>query len=169
MSKDNITLIGMPGVGKSTVGVVLAKVLGYRFLDSDLEIQEQTGKLLHELIEEYGGDGFLEIENRVNAGLEVSRSVIATGGSAVYGKEAMEHFKRTGIVVYLKCSYDALEKRLGDLKGRGVVLKDGQTLRDIYEERSVLYEKYADLIVVEDGRDIEGTLALVMENLRERL
>ena len=83
MSKDNITLIGMPGVGKSTVGVVLAKVLGYRFLDSDLEIQEQTGKLLHELIEEYGGDGFLEIENRVNAGLEDSRSVIATGGSAM--------------------------------------------------------------------------------------
>lgn len=165
----NIILTGMPGVGKSTIGVILAKELGYQFLDSDLLIQQQEKKLLKDIIAEKGVDGFLAVENQVNASIEAERAVIATGGSAVYGKEAIEHFKRTGIVVYLKCSYDALEKRLGDLKGRGVVLKDGQTLRDIYEERSVLYEKYADLIVVEDGRDIEGTLALVMENLRERL
>lgn len=165
----NIILTGMPGVGKSTIGVILAKELGYQFLDSDLLIQQQEKKLLKDIIAEKGVDGFLAVENQVNASIEAERAVIATGGSAVYGKEAMEHFKRTGIVMYLKCSYDALEKRLGDLKGRGVVLKDGQTLRDIYEERSVLYEKYADLIVVEDGRDIEGTLALVMENLRERL
>ena len=165
----DIILTGMPGVGKSTIGVILAKELGYQFLDSDLLIQQQEKKLLKDIIAEKGVDGFLAVENQVNASIEAERAVIATGGSAVYGKEAMEHFKRTGIVVYLKCSYDALEKRLGDLKGRGVVLKDGQTLRDIYEERSVLYEKYADLIVVEDGRDIEGTLALVMENLRERL
>ena len=165
----NIILTGMPGVGKSTIGVILAKELGYQFLDSDLLIQQQEKKLLKDIIAEKGVDGFLAVENQVNVSIEAERAVIATGGSAVYGKEAMEHFKRTGIVVYLKCSYDALEKRLGDLKGRGVVLKDGQTLRDIYEERSVLYEKYADLIVVEDGRDIEGTLALVMENLRERL
>lgn len=165
----NIILTGMPGVGKSTIGVILAKELGYQFLDSDLLIQQQEKKLLKDIIAEKGVDGFLAVENQVNASIEAERAVIATGGSAVYGKEAMEHFKRTGIVVYLKCSYDALEKRLGDLKGRGVILKDGQTLRDIYEERSVLYEKYADLIVVEDGRDIEGTLALVMENLRERL
>ena len=165
----NIILTGMPGVGKSTIGVILAKELGYQFLDSDLLIQQQEKKLLKDIIAEKGVDGFLAVENQVNASIEAERAVIATGGSAVYGKEAMEHFKRTGIVVYLKCSYDALEKRLGDLKGRGVVLKDGQTLRDIYEERSVLYEKYADLIVVEDGRDIEGTLALVMENLREWL
>lgn len=89
--KKNVTLIGMPGSGKSTVGVVLAKVLGYHFVDSDLVIQEQTGKLLHELITEYGDEGFLEIENKVNAGLQVERSVIATGGSAVFGEEAMEH------------------------------------------------------------------------------
>ena len=165
----NIILTGMPGVGKSTIGVILAKELGYQFLDSDLLIQQQEKKLLKDIIAEKGVDGFLAVENQVNASIEAERAVIATGGSALYGKEAMEHFKRTGIVVYLKCSYDALEKRLGDLKGRGVVLKDGQTLRDIYEERSVLYEKYADLIVVEDGRDIEGTLALVMENLRDRL
>lgn len=165
----NIVLTGMPGVGKSTIGVILAKELGYQFLDSDLLIQQQEKKLLKDIIAEKGVDGFLAVENQVNASIEVERTVIATGGSAVYGKEAMEHFKETGIIVYLKCSYDALEKRLGDLKGRGVVLKDGQTLRDIYEERSVLYEKYADLIVVEDGMDIEGTLILVMEALRGSL
>lgn len=165
----NIVLTGMPGVGKSTIGVILAKELGYQFLDSDLLIQQQEKKLLKDIIAEKGVDGFLAVENQVNASIEVERTVIATGGSAVYGKEAMEHFKETGIIVYLKCSYDALEKRLGDLKGRGVVLKDGQTLRDIYEERSVLYEKYADLIIVEDGMDIEGTLSLVMEALRGSL
>lgn len=165
----NIVLTGMPGVGKSTIGVILAKELGYQFLDSDLLIQQQEKKLLKDIIAEKGVDGFLAVENQVNASIEVERTVIATGGSAVYGKEAMEHFKETGIIVYLKCSYDALEKRLGDLKGRGVVLKDGQTLRDIYEERSVLYEKYADLIIVEDGMDIEGTLILVMEALRRSL
>ena len=165
----NIILTGMPGVGKSTIGVILAKELGYQFVDSDLLIQQQEEKLLKDIIAEKGVDGFLAVENQVNASIRTERSVIATGGSAVYGKEAMEHFKKTGIVVYLKCSYDALEKRLGDLKGRGVVLKDGQTLRDIYEERSVLYEKYADLVIVEDGRDIEETLALVLEALRDKL
>lgn len=99
MKKENITLIGMPGAGKSTVGVVLAKVLGYRFLDSDLEIQERTGKLLHELISGLGDEGFLELENQVHAGLQVTNSVIATGGSAVYGKEAMEHLREISTVV----------------------------------------------------------------------
>lgn len=165
----NIVLTGMPGVGKSTIGVILAKELGYQFVDSDLLIQQQEKKLLKDIIMQRGVDGFLDIENQVNASIQAERSVIATGGSAVYGKEAMKHFKETGIIVYLKCSYNALEKRLGDLKGRGVVLKDGQTLWDIYEERSVLYEKYADLIIEEDGRDIEGTLKLVMEKLQGKL
>ena len=102
--KKNVTLIGMPGSGKSTVGVVLAKVLGYHFVDSDLVIQEQTGKLLHELITEYGDEGFLEIENKVNAGLQVERSVIATGGSAVFGEEAMVHLREISTVMYLKLS-----------------------------------------------------------------
>ena len=168
MSKDNITLIGMPGVGKSTVGVVLAKVLGYRFLDSDLEIQEQTGKLLHELIEEYGGDGFLEIENRVNAGLEVSRSVIATGGSAVYGKEAMEHFKKIGTVVYLKVSYQTIKRRIRNPKKRGVVLREGQTFKDLYNERVPYFEKYADITVCEDGCRIEETIENVLKAVKKR-
>lgn len=106
----------MPGAGKSTVGVVLAKILGYHFLDSDLEIQEQTGKLLHELITEHGDEGFLEIENRVNAGLAVDKTVIATGGSAVFGEDAMKHLQEISTVVYLRLPYKSLKRRLGDLK-----------------------------------------------------
>lgn len=166
MKKDTITLIGMPGAGKSTVGVVLAKVLGYRFVDSDLEIQEQTGKLLHELISEHGEEGFLEIENRVNAGLSVKRAVIATGGSAVYGKEAMEHLREISTVVYLKLSHESLVERLGDLHERGVVLKSGQTLRDLMEERTPLYERYAHLVVDAEKLDIRGVVREITTALR---
>ena len=135
MKKQNITLVGMPGAGKSTVGVVLAKVLGYRFVDSDLEIQEQTGKLLHELISELGDEGFLQLENQINAELQVTNSVIATGGSVIYGKEAMEHLQEISTVVYLRLSCESLEERLGDLHERGVVLKPGQTLKDLMDIR----------------------------------
>ena len=160
--KNNIVLIGMPGVGKSTIGVILAKQLGYEFVDSDLIIQRKEN-LLHEIIEQEGVDGFIEVENSVNASLCVEKSVIATGGSAVYGREAMEHLKNIGRIVYLQLSYEALEKRLGNLKGRGVVLHDGQTLKDIYEERSMLYKKYADIIVNEEDLDIEKTLQKIIE------
>ena len=139
MNRDNIILIGMPGVGKSTIGVVLAKVLGYQFVDADLLIQEAEGKLLSELIAENGTDGFIEIENRVNSQIQTHRSVIATGGSVIYGKEAMEHLKSIGTVVYLQLPFEELNRRLSDIKGRGVVLKDGQTLKDLYEERVPLY------------------------------
>lgn len=144
---NNIILIGMPGAGKSTVGVVLAKKLGYSFLDSDLVIQEKTGKLLYQLIEEKGEAGFLMLENEINASLQPDCAVIATGGSAVYGKEAMEHFKQTGKIIYLKLPYEKLKERLGDLHERGVVLKEGFTLRSLYEERTPLYEKYADIVI----------------------
>ena len=160
--KKNIVLIGMPGVGKSTIGVILAKELGYQFIDSDLVIQQQEKRLLREIIEQEGVDGFLEIENRVNAGIQAEGAVIATGGSAVYGAEAMEHFRQTGTVVYLRLTYEKLKKRLGNLRGRGVVLRKGQTLHDIYRERSVLYEKYADIIIEETGRDIEATLREIL-------
>lgn len=163
----NIVLIGMPGVGKSTAGVVLAKVLGYQFLDADLVIQEEEKRLLHEIIKEEGTDGFIEIENRVNAGINVEQSVIATGGSVVYGKEAMEHLKEIGTVVYLKLPYETLEKRLHNIKGRGVVLKDGQTLYDLYEERVLLYEKYADVIVDETNLDVEQTIQKIIEELKK--
>lgn len=161
--KTNIVLIGMPGVGKSTIGVILAKMLGYKFLDADLLIQEQEGKLLREIIEEKGTDGFIQVENRVNASIEAKRAIIATGGSVVYGKEAMEHLKEIGTVVYLKVSYAVLEKRLADIKGRGVVLKEGQTLKTLYEERSKLYEQYADMEVSEEGLNVEQTVEKLVE------
>lgn len=163
--KTNIVLIGMPGVGKSTIGVILAKVLGYSFLDADLLIQEQEGKLLREIIEEKGTDGFIDVENRVNASIRADRAIIATGGSVVYGKEAMEHLKEIGRVVYLKVSYAILEKRLADIKGRGVVLKEGQTLETLFEERSKLYEQYADIEVSEEGLDVEQTVEKLVEAL----
>ena len=128
MGKRNIVLTGMPGAGKSTVGVVLAKRIGYRFVDSDLVIQEKYGKLLHELIEEQGVEGFWKIENEVNASLELQRSVIATGGSVIYGREAMEHLRRMGTVIYLKLPLAEVVERLGDLNARGVTLMPGQTL-----------------------------------------
>lgn len=159
--KKNIVLIGMPGVGKSTVGVILAKVLGYSFVDSDLCIQEREGMLLKDIIASQGVDGFLKVENDVLASLNPSGAVIATGGSAVYGKEAMEHLKRIGEVVYLKLPFSEIDKRLGDIKGRGVVLREGQTLYDLYEERTVLYEKYADVTIEELGLSIERTVELV--------
>ena len=143
----NIVLIGMPGVGKSTIGVILAKELGYQFVDADLLIQKQEKRLLKEIISEEGIEGFIAIENQVNASIEANRTVIATGGSVVYGREAMEHLGEIATVIYLKLSYKALRKRLGNLKNRGVVLRDGQTLKDLYEERVVLYEKYADKVV----------------------
>ena len=165
----NIVLIGMPGVGKSTSGVILAKVMNYDFLDSDLVIQQQTKKLLKEIIREEGIDGFNAVENQINAGIDVENTVIATGGSVIFGTEAMAHFKETGIVVYLRISYDQLDKRLGDLDERGVVHKEGQTLRDIYDERTRLYEKYADITVDLDGKDVAGTVDAVVAQLKQYL
>ena len=162
---NNIVLIGMPGVGKSTLGVVLAKELGYQFVDADLLIQECENRLLKEIIAEDGVDGFLKIENDVNASISADKTVIATGGSVIYGKEAMEHLKEIGTVVYLKLDYDTLDSRLGNLKGRGVVLKDGQTLKDLYNERIPLYELYADVVVDEGGLGLEETLAEVLKQL----
>ena len=166
MEKRNITLIGMPGAGKSTVGVVLAKVLGYRFVDSDLLIQEQTGKLLHQLITELPDEGFLELENRVNAGLAADRSVIATGGSAVYGEEAMEHLREISTVVYLRLSCGSLKERLGDLHERGVVLKPGQTLEDLMAARTPLYERYAHVSIDGEHMDIREIVKAVTSALQ---
>ena len=165
---NNITLIGMPGAGKSTIGVVLAKVLGYQFIDSDLLIQKQEGRRLSEIIEQEGYTGFMDIENRVNAAIDVDDTVIATGGSVVYCEDAMKHLKSVGKVVYLKLSFESLTKRLGNLKGRGVLLKEGQTLRDLYEERTPLYEKYADIVIDEEGKDLEASLHAVLEILKEK-
>ena len=165
--KDNIILIGMPGAGKSTIGIVLAKNLGFNFLDSDLCIQESEKRLLHEIISSEGIDEFLEIENQINASLNVSHHVIATGGSAVYGIEAMEHFRRIGIIVYLKLSYPSIKERLGDLTKRGVVLKEGQTLKRLYDERTPLYEKYADVIIDCKRKEIREIVSLIGDSVKE--
>ena len=163
---ENVTLIGMPGVGKSTLGVVLAKVLGYQFLDSDLLIQKEEKRRLPQIIEQEGVEGFKRIENRVNASIDVCETVIATGGSVVYCDKAMHHLKSIGKVVYLKLSLESLSKRLGNLKGRGVLLKEGQTLESLYNERIPLYEKYADIVVDEEGKDLETSLQAVLDALR---
>lgn len=159
----NIILIGMPAVGKSTVGVVVAKRLGYEFIDTDLVIQKQEKRLLKEIIADVGNDGFLAIENQVNRDLEADHAVIAPGGSVVYCREAMEHYKEIGTIVYLKASYQTIQERIRDPKKRGVVLKEGQTLQDLYEERAALFEKYADYTVCEDGVGIEDTIEKVLE------
>ena len=160
---DNIILIGMPASGKSTVGVVLAKRLGYEFIDTDLLIQKQEQALLREIIAEKGEDGFLVIEDQVNADLEAERSVIAPGGSVVYCENAMKHYKEIGTVVYLQTSYQTIKERIGDPKKRGVVLREGQTLKDLYEERSVLFEKYADVTICVDGLTLSETIGKVVE------
>ena len=165
---ENIILIGMPGVGKSTAGVILAKVLGYEFIDTDLLIQKQEQRLLHEIISMEGVEGFMEIENRVNAGIEADRTVIATGGSVVYGKEAMEHLKTLGTVVYLQVSYEILEARLSDIKGRGVVQKEGETLKDLYRTRTPLYEKYADMIISQENKTVEETVEMILSSYESR-
>ena len=163
----NIVLIGMPAVGKSTVGVVVAKRLGYEFVDTDLLIQKQEKRLLKEIIAQEGNDGFLAIENQVNRDLDVENAVIAPGGSVVYCEEAMEHYKKTGTVVYLKVSYETIDRRIQNAKSRGVVLKEGQTLKDLYEERVCLFEKYADYTICEDGSTIEETIGNVLKLFEE--
>ena len=164
MFESNITLIGMPGAGKSTVGIVLAKMLCKNFIDADLVIQHNEGKRLHKIIEEIGNERFLKLENSTLANMKVYNSIISTGGSAIFGKEAMAHLKKTSTVVYLKVSYDIIEKRLGNLKRRGVILDEGQTLRDIYDIRTPLYESYADIIIECDNEsDIQATAMKIAE------
>ncbi len=161
----SIILIGMPAVGKSTVGVVVAKGLGYEFIDTDLLIQKQENRLLKEIIEDEGIDGFLRIENQVNRDVQAERAVISPGGSVVYCQEAMEHYKKIGVVVYLRASFETINNRIRNAKNRGVVLKEGQTLEMLYEERVKLFEKYADLTIDEDGKDLGETIDLVLENV----
>lgn len=157
-AKPHIILIGMPACGKSTVGVLAAKTLGCRFIDSDLIIQERQGRRLHRIIRDEGQAGFLAIEEAVNLtlGNDSTPSVIATGGSAVYSEAAMAHFKTVGTVVYLRLSFETVQKRLGNFTHRGVVMPEGYTLRDLYDERCALYERYADVIIDESRNDSIG-------------
>lgn len=142
---DNLSLIGMPGAGKSTVGVLLAKRMGYAFLDTDLLIQTGEGRYLQQIIQDRGTGSFCDLEAAYIMKLRARRTVIATGGSVVYRPEAMAHLKSLGLLIFLDIELDALLKRLGDLDARGVVLGPGQTIKGLYEERHPLYCRYGQL------------------------
>ena len=166
--KNNITLIGMPGSGKSTVGVVLAKRLGRRFVDSDLVIQDRHGKFLHELITEYGVEGFWQIESDVNASLDLENSIIATGGSACYEPEGMQHLREISTVVYLKLPYEEVEKRLGDLNARGVTCKSARLCGICMMREPHCSEKYADLIIDCSGKMLRDVVTEIAEKYKKR-
>ena len=157
--KNNIVLIGMPGAGKSTLGIVLAKIVNKDFIDADIVIQNQCDKTLQKIIDACGPEGFIEVENQILSDLKAENSIIATGGSAIYSDEAMAHLAEIGTIVYLKISYDQLVSRLSDLQERGVVLKGGigMILRELFDERRPLYEKFAEITV--DVNDLTITAA----------
>ena len=164
----NVVLIGMPGAGKSTIGVILAKVLGYRFIDSDLLIQEQEKCLLKDIIERDGLEGLLKIEEQVNSEIEMEESVIATGGSVIYGAKAMNHLREIGTVVYIQLSYETINNRLDNIKQRGVVFQEGQTLKDLYVERCPLYEKYAHITVNAENLGMEEVMEQIAREVAKR-
>ena len=163
MKNDNIILIGMPGSGKSTAGVLFAKNMNYRFLDVDFLIQEKEGKRLHEIIEEKGNEYFLEVEDSVNASLQVERTVIATGGSVVYCENAMKHLKTLGKVIYIKVPEKEIERRITNFSTRGIIIKSGDSIEDLYNERIPLYEKYADLTVLCDEKELQYNADKLMD------
>ena len=161
--KTNIVLVGMPASGKSTVGVILAKVLGMDFIDTDLVIQQREDSLLYEIINDRGIEGFLECEEEALLSVNTTNTVIATGGSAVYSDSGMRHLSENGAIIYLKVEKDKLFDRLHEIKERGVVLRDGESLDEMFEERSVLYEKYADIIIDEGESSIEETVRRIID------
>ena len=164
----NIILIGMPGCGKSTMGVLLAKTLGYEFVDTDLIIQKNTGRLLHKIVEEDGKEAFLDIEKDAILTLSTDGAVIATGGSAVLRADAMEHLRKNGIVVYLSLPYLTVSKRIRNIKTRGIAFGEGETLRDIYNQRLPYYEKYADITLRCDFGTVEKNVTKLVDILRRK-
>ena len=164
----NIILIGMPGAGKSTIGVLLAKSMLFSFTDTDLTIQSKYGMSLCEIIEREGTDGFLKIEDETIAECNFANSVVATGGSAVYGENAMAKLKAEGTVIYLKLPLTELKKRLGDIRTRGVAMPKGAGLSELYEERSPLYEKYADIPLECEGLTAAQCVDRIVELIKEK-
>ena len=163
----NIVLIGMPGCGKSTVGVLLAKALQMDFVDTDIVLQQQQGKKLQEIIDQVGNDAFLKMEEDCVCGLECDQTVVATGGSVVYGKEAMRRLHENGLVVYIRLPYEEIERRLSNLATRGVTLKKGQTLRNLYDERIPLYEKYAHVVIDAEHQWLRDTVKVIRQRLEQ--
>lgn len=167
MKANNITLIGMPGSGKSTVGVLLAKTLGYRFLDTDLLIQQREGALLQDILDKLGVEGFLDVEEAAIRTLDCGDTVVAPGGSAVCREGAIGHLKALGKVVYLHVPLAELERRISNITTRGIAMEPGQTLADVYAAREPLYRRYADLTVdVMEKSSLEETVAAVVACLR---
>ena len=162
----NIVLIGMPGCGKSTVGVLLAKAMGMHFVDTDVVFQAREGKKLQSIINEIGIDAFLKREEEAILDFSCDKTVIATGGSVVYGEKAMKYLHENGVVVYIRLPYAEIERRLSNLATRGVTLRDGQTLYDLYQERIPLYEKEADMVLDADGFEIEQTVAAIARRMQ---
>lgn len=165
--KSNLILIGMPGAGKSTIGVILAKTLGMDFLDSDLAICKETGKTLQEILDAEGQQAFLEIEKQVVLGLTPEKTVVATGGSVPLKAEAMEHLKQNGTVIYLKVPLKELEQRLSNIKTRGIAFGPGETLETLYNYRIPIYESWADLTIEMDPtrNDIENMVDQIVHTL----
>lgn len=161
----NIVLIGMPGCGKSTVGVLLAKALGMHFVDTDVVFQAREGKKLQRIIDEIGIDAFLKREEEAILDFSCDKTVIATGGSVVYGRKAMEHLHKSGTVVYIRLPYAEIERRLSNLATRGVTLREGQTLYDLYQERIPLYESEADIVFDASGFEIDKTVASIARRI----
>ena len=168
MNKDNIILIGMPGCGKSTLGVLLAKTLLKSFIDTDLLIQQQEGKELYKIIAEKGKDAFAKIKNEAVAKVDCHNSIIATGGSVVFGEDAMKNLKSLGTVVYLKLPLHEIERRVRNIHTRGIVMAPGQTLASVFHERVPLYEKYADITVHCSRAPLEKTVEKIMKALNEQ-
>lgn len=161
----NIVLIGMPGCGKSTIGVVLAKTLASYFIDTDLIIQVQQKNTLQRLIDDYGLDKFCEYENNALLAVSGADTVIATGGSAVFCTDGMAHLKENGICVYLKLPCDELKKRLANITTRGIAMRKGRTIDDVYKERIPLYEKYADLVIDCMGKTVEEIVEIISKTV----
>jgi len=161
---NNITLIGMPGCGKSTIGVVLAKTAGKNFVDTDILIQEREGELLQNIIDNCGIEYFKKVEEEVLSEFRGENCVIATGGSAVYYQSAMANFDEQGVIVYIKLSLETIKNRLDNIKTRGIILEAGQTLADLYEERIPLYEKYASFVIDGEGKDVERIVSEILAN-----
>lgn len=158
MDKSNVILIGMPGCGKSTCGVLAAKALLKNFFDTDLLLQGLEQERLQNIIDNRGIDYFLEAEEKAILSLDINATVIATGGSVVYSEKAMEHLRSMGKVIYLHLEYETMVKRIKNITTRGVVLKQGTSLLDMYNERLPLYEKYADEVIYCDNNSVEQTV-----------
>lgn len=163
--KRNVVLIGMPGVGKSTVGVLLAKRLGFAFMDTDIYIQVREGRSLQELIRAHGAEGFCRLEENHILSLALDSHIIAPGGSVVYRPKAMAHLKANGVAIHLDLAVERLKRRLDDVDARGVVIGPGQTVEHLYAERRPLYLRYADVTVDTDGLTPDQVVGRVLAAL----